>query len=103
MFEGHMLRIEIVEIPVQDGALLGIANLVFSARQRRHDEERHDIEAKLAQGSRRDTTAIRSIERKPEHVACVHRYSGTMPIIDHAPVLLEHSRARVLQLQPMLP
>src|SRR5258705_723989 len=47
VLQRHVLRIELVEIPIDNRAFLGEARLVFGAGQRRHDKERHDIEADL--------------------------------------------------------
>src|SRR5271163_5209508 len=43
VLERDVLRIKLIEVPVDNRAFLGEAHLVFGPGQRRHDEERHDV------------------------------------------------------------
>src|SRR5271167_1517785 len=58
VLERDVLRVELVEIPVDDRAFLGEAHLVLGARQRSHDKERHDVEADFFERSCGDAPAI---------------------------------------------
>src|ERR1700687_1436395 len=64
MLESDVLRVELVEIPIDNRAFLGEPRLVFGAGQRRHDEKRHDIEADLFECRGCDPPAVGAVDRK---------------------------------------
>src|SRR5437870_9785915 len=84
----HVLRVVLVEVPVGDRALAHRFVVVLGARERRHDEERGQVDADLEEPLGRLAAALRAVEGKADHVAAVHRHALAVPVAAHAAVLL---------------
>ena len=48
---------------------------------------------------RRHAATIGAVEREAEHVARMHRDADLVPVLDHAPILVDDAGARLLDLQ----
>ena len=89
-----MLRVVVVEVPIEDRAVAHRPVVVFGARQRRDDEEGRQVDPHLEQPLGRLPPALGSVEGEADHVAAVDRHAVPVPVVDDPPVLLLHGGER---------
>src|SRR5271166_1292143 len=90
MFQRYVLRVELVEVPIDDLVIVRVANLILGAREWSHDEERNDVKADFFQGLSGDAATVWTVEGEAEHIAGMHRNPGPMPVVDRALVFVNH-------------